>query len=75
VVPPKVRAALITRVINSDDVLGELKKPVLMTHGRSDTASWYAGVGHAPFIEDSSRFNRELSDFARKACALDGPRS
>jgi non-heme chloroperoxidase len=93
VVPPKVRAALVTRVINSDDVLGELRKPVLMTHGRSDTvilpamgdqilktcrtsaASWYTGVGHAPFIEDQSRFNRELADFARKACAPDGPRS
>ena len=91
VVPPKVRAALITRVVNSDDVLGELKKPTLMTQGRSDTvilpamgdqilrtcrtsvASWYTGVGHAPFIEDPSRFNRELADFARKTFAADGP--
>ena len=87
VVLPKVRAALVTRVINSDDVLGELNKPVLMTQGRSDTvilpamgdqilrtcrtsaASWYAGVGHAPFLEDHSRFNRELAGFAREAHA------
>ena len=30
-------------------------------------ASWYEGVGHAPFIEDPERFNRELADFARRA--------
>ena len=37
VVQPRVRGALVTRVINSDDVLAELTKPVLMTQGRSDT--------------------------------------
>ena len=31
------RGALVTRVINSDDVLAELTKPVLTTQGRSDT--------------------------------------
>jgi non-heme chloroperoxidase len=85
VVPPRVRAALITRAINSDDVLTILQRPVLMTQGRSDTvilpamgdhilktcptstASWYPETGHAPFIEDSPRFNRELADFVRKA--------
>ncbi|RWC18955.1 MAG: alpha/beta hydrolase [Mesorhizobium sp.] len=85
VVAPRVRSALVTRAINSDDVLTMLKRPVLMTQGRSDTvvlpamgdhilktcptsaASWYRETGHAPFIEDSSRFNRELADFVRKA--------
>jgi pimeloyl-ACP methyl ester carboxylesterase len=28
-------------------------------------ASWYDEVGHAPFMEQPDRFNRELSDFAR----------
>jgi len=37
VVQPRVRGALVTRVINSDDVLADLTKPVLMTQGRSDT--------------------------------------
>jgi non-heme chloroperoxidase len=91
VVPARVRGALVTRVINSDDVLAELTMPVLMTQGRSDTvilpamgdhilrtcrtsaASWYDDVGHLPFIEDHSRFNRELADFARKAIAQLGP--
>jgi pimeloyl-ACP methyl ester carboxylesterase len=24
-------------------------------------ASWYDGVGHAPYLEDAERFNRELA--------------
>ena len=27
-------------------------------------ASWYDGVGHLPFIEDPTRFDRELAEFA-----------
>ncbi len=86
-VSSKVRAALISREINSDDVLSELQKPVLVTHGerdivilpamanqvlqtcRTSTASWYPEAGHAPFLEDPSRFNRELAQFALKATA------
>lgn len=82
VVPAKVRAALVTRVIDSDDVLRSLKRPTLMTQGRSDAvvlpamgehilktcptsvASWYSDTGHAPFLEATPRFNRELADFA-----------
>ncbi len=85
VVPPQVRLALVTRRIDSDDVLSRMTVPVLVTHGEEDTvvlpsmarhvldvcptaeASWFAGVGHAPFIEDPERFNRELADFTRRA--------
>jgi non-heme chloroperoxidase len=28
-------------------------------------ASWYEGIGHLPFLEDSGRFDRELAEFAR----------
>jgi len=31
------------------------------------SASWYDGVGHAPFIEDADRFNAELAAFVRRA--------
>jgi non-heme chloroperoxidase len=31
--------------------------------------SLYDGVGHAPFWEDTSRFNSELAEFVRKATA------
>ena len=30
------------------------------------TLSWYERAGHAPFIEDPERFNRELATFARQ---------
>ena len=84
-VPAKVRAALVTRVIDSEDVLSALDRPVLMTQGQCDTvilpamgdrilekcrtsiASWYPKTGHAPFLEDPLRFNRELAEFAAKA--------
>jgi pimeloyl-ACP methyl ester carboxylesterase len=85
VVPAQVRGALVTRRIDSDDVLSGLTVPALVTHGEEDTvvlpsmarhvldvcptaeASWYEGVGHAPFFEDAERFNRELADFTRHA--------
>jgi pimeloyl-ACP methyl ester carboxylesterase len=84
VVPPEVRGALISREIDSDDVLSGLSVPVLVTHGRSDAivlpsmaehvlavcptaeASWYDDVGHAPFLEDPIRFDRELAELARR---------
>jgi pimeloyl-ACP methyl ester carboxylesterase len=34
------------------------------------TGSFYEGAGHAPFLEDPERFNRELAAFARRAIAL-----
>jgi non-heme chloroperoxidase len=30
-------------------------------------ASWYDGVGHVPFAEDPSRFNRELAELTRSS--------
>ena len=30
------------------------------------TPSWYEEVGHAPFLEDPERFNRELAEFRRR---------
>lgn len=29
--------------------------------------SWYAGIGHAPHLEDSARFNGELAEFVSAA--------
>lgn len=34
---------------------------------RNASASFYEGVGNAPFVEQPERFNRELSAFAAKA--------
>ena len=33
----------------------------------SAVASWYAGSGHMPFIEDAERFNHELAAFVDRA--------
>ena len=30
------------------------------------TPSWYEEIGHAPFLEDPERFNRELAEFRRR---------
>lgn len=43
--------------------LGELTA-ALVPNGR---LSMYEGVGHAPFVEDTARFNRELAAFAAAA--------
>ena len=84
VVHPNVRAALTRRDLDFASILEEIRVPVLVTHGRSDTvvlpamaeyilehcrnaeASWFDGVGHAPFLEDPLRFNAELSRFANR---------
>jgi non-heme chloroperoxidase len=84
-VPPKVRLGLANRPLEVDDMLRNLRLPVLVTHGAEDknsnliaaeyTAkmipgaklSVYQGIGHAPFFEDTSRFNAELAAFVRAA--------
>ena len=38
----------------------------IIEHCVTAEGSWYDGVGHAPFLEDTERFNRELADFTRR---------
>ncbi len=35
----------------------------ISTHCATATLSWYDGIGHAPFLEDAPRYNRELAAF------------
>jgi non-heme chloroperoxidase len=81
VVPPNVRADLLDRTLDNDDVLAQLQVPVLVTQGAKDrilapeasrqlaeripgaTLSVYPGAGHAPFVDNPGRFNRELLHF------------
>ena len=53
-VPPFVRQALLTRVVDNDDILAMIAKPVLVTHGALDAvvrpevvAQHRAAVPHA----------------------------
>jgi non-heme chloroperoxidase len=40
-----------------------------MEHCKTAVPSWYEGVGHMPFLEDTERFNRELAAFVDQARA------
>ena len=39
----------------------------ILNHCKTAEVSWYDGVGHAPFFEESLRFNTELKHFAAHA--------
>ena len=51
----------------SDTVVMPAMGEYILNHCKGARASWYDGVGHAPFIEEAARFNTELRDFARSA--------
>jgi non-heme chloroperoxidase len=47
-------------------VLPSMAKHTL-EHCKTAVASWYDGVGHMPFVEDTERFDRELAAFVDRA--------
>jgi non-heme chloroperoxidase len=49
----------------SDIVVLPAMADYILTHCKSARASWFAGVGHAPFLEEPVRFNTELISFAK----------
>lgn len=53
----------------SDTVLLSAMSDYILEHCKTAEASWYDGVGHAPFLEEPERFNQELARFAQKAHA------
>jgi pimeloyl-ACP methyl ester carboxylesterase len=57
---------LVTHGLLDTVVLPAMADHVLATC-RTAEASWYDGVGHAPFLEAPERFNRELAGFVRRA--------
>lgn len=56
-------AILITQGTDDTIVLPAMAESITANAPRSRT-SWYEGIGHAPFLEDISRFNKELEEFA-----------
>lgn len=57
----------------SDTLVLPAMADLIREHCKTAQASWYDGVGHAPFLEEPERFNRELARFARKAHILSRP--
>ena len=58
------RPALLSHGL-SDAITLPAMGQLLLAHCPTAKASWYEGVGHAPFLEAPDRFNRELAAFAR----------
>jgi non-heme chloroperoxidase len=51
----------------SDTVVLPAMAEYVLSHCKTAEASWYEGVGHAPFLEEPLRFNIELKRFAASA--------
>jgi non-heme chloroperoxidase len=51
----------------SDTVVLPAMAEYVLSHCKTAQASWYEGVGHAPFVEEPLRFNTELKRFAASA--------
>jgi non-heme chloroperoxidase len=51
----------------SDTLVLPAMAEYMLSHCKTAQASWYEGVGHAPFLEEPLRFNTELKCFAASA--------
>jgi non-heme chloroperoxidase len=51
----------------SDTLVLPAMAEYILSHCKTAEASWYEGVGHAPFLEEPLRFNTELKRFAASA--------
>lgn len=51
----------------ADSVVLPAMSDYILSHCKTAKASWFDGVGHAPFLEEPSRFNAELKAFAAGA--------
>jgi non-heme chloroperoxidase len=59
---------LVTHGREDSVVLPAMAEHILATCPTAE-ASWYDGVGHAPFLEEPERFNRELAALTRRVRA------
>ena len=63
----KIRVPVVVTHGRLDNVVLPAMAEYILTHCKTAEASWFDGVGHAPFLEEPTRFNRELRAFARAA--------
>ncbi|HET7847913.1 MAG TPA: alpha/beta hydrolase [Pseudolabrys sp.] len=52
----------------ADTVVLPAMSEYILSHCKTAEASWFDDVGHAPFVEEPSRFNAELKAFAASVC-------
>jgi non-heme chloroperoxidase len=52
----------------SDTVVLPAMADYILAHCKTARASWFDGIGHAPFLEEPIRFNTELKNFAQQTC-------
>jgi non-heme chloroperoxidase len=52
----------------SDTVVLPAMADYILAHCKTARASWFDGIGHAPFLEEPIRFNTELKTFAQQTC-------
>jgi pimeloyl-ACP methyl ester carboxylesterase len=50
----------------SDTVVLPAMADYILAHCKTAHASWFDGIGHAPFLEEALRFNTELMSFAQE---------
>ena len=63
----QIRVPVLVTQGRSDVVVLPAMAEYILEHCRNAEASWFDGVGHAPFLEDAQRFNAELKRFAKTA--------
>jgi non-heme chloroperoxidase len=64
------KPVLVTQGRSDRVILPAMAEHILATCP-SARGSWYPETGHAPFLEEPTRFNRELAELARRAWAGD----
>jgi pimeloyl-ACP methyl ester carboxylesterase len=64
ILQPLKTPALVTHGEADTIIMPQMAHDILAHHPHA-TSSWYAAVGHMPFMEDTARFNRELTAFVR----------
>jgi non-heme chloroperoxidase len=53
----------------ADEIILPAMAQHTLEHCKTAVPSWYEGVGHMPFVEDTERFNHELASFVDQARA------
>ena len=59
----RIKVPILITQGTSDTIVLPAMAEAIMANAPKSSTSWFEGIGHAPFLEDSARFNKELEDF------------